>query len=119
MAKTVKMITRLYTGADGESHFEDIDMPLINKMSGRESEPIKVSSITYRETDGDFTEGFHCAAQKQLIIPIEGELEIVTGDGTTRRFGPGSILLAEDTTGKGHISRDNGKPRMALKIVLA
>ena len=38
-----------------------------------------------------------------------GDVEITTSDGTKRTFGPGSILLAEDVTGKGHISRGIGK----------
>ena len=41
------------------------------------------------------------------------------GDGTVRRFTTGDILLAEDTTGQGHISRAvNGKPRKSLFIAL-
>ena len=41
------------------------------------------------------------------------------GDGTKRRMGPGSILLAEDTTGQGHISRNvGGEPRTCLFVHL-
>jgi hypothetical protein len=43
---------------------------------------------------------------------LSGETEIEIGDGTKRRFGPGDILLADDTSGQGHISRDVGaQPR--------
>jgi hypothetical protein len=31
-----------------------------------------------------------------------------SADGETRRFGPGSVFLAEDTTGKGHQTRAVG-----------
>ena len=48
-----------------------------------------------------------------------GPVEIEIGDGTRRVFHPGEILLAEDTTGQGHISRAvNGQPRKSLFIPL-
>ena len=44
-------------------------------------------------------------------------MEIEVGDGTKRQLGAGSILLAEDTEGQGHISRSiNGEPRECLFI---
>ena len=50
---------------------------------------------------------------------LEGEVEIEVGDGTRRILRAGDILLAEDTTGQGHISRAvAGKPRRSLFIVL-
>jgi len=42
---------------------------------------------------------------------LTGEVEIQTSDGDIRRFGPGSILLAEDLSGKGHISRGVGSAK--------
>ncbi|HEY91073.1 MAG TPA: hypothetical protein G4O07_04485 [Dehalococcoidia bacterium] len=46
-------------------------------------------------------------------------MEIETGDGTVRRFGPGDIMLAEDITGRGHISRAvNHRPRKSIFITL-
>ncbi len=46
-------------------------------------------------------------------------MEIETGDGTKRVLGPGDILLAEDTTGHGHISRAvEGQPRESVFVAL-
>ena len=51
---------------------------------------------------------------------LEEEVKIEIGDGTKRILGTGEILLAENTTGQGHISRAvNGKPRKSLFIPLA
>jgi quercetin dioxygenase-like cupin family protein len=36
---------------------------------------------------------------------LKGTMEITVSDGETRRFEPGSIVLAEDTHGKGHSAR--------------
>jgi hypothetical protein len=55
-----------------------------------------------------------------LVVTLAGESEIELEDGKKVRLGPGSILLAEDTTGKGHISRAvPGKDRIAFDIGLA
>ena len=41
------------------------------------------------------------------------------GDGSRRVFGPGDLLLAEDTTGRGHVSRAlDPEPRVSLFITL-
>jgi hypothetical protein len=54
------------------------------------------------------------------VVNITGTVEIVASDGEQRRFGPGTILLAEDTTGKGHTSRGlGGAERLSLFIPLA
>lgn len=99
-------VTRLYTGSDGESHFEDIDIPLEDKGEiGRASDIIKATGIIFRETGEDYNYDWHNAPRRQFVFTLEGEVEIEIGDGTKRRFGPGDILLAEDTHGRGHISR--------------
>ncbi|MGH7771163.1 MAG: hypothetical protein ACREQA_02875 [Candidatus Binatia bacterium] len=47
------------------------------------------------------------------------EIEVEIGDGTVRRFGPGDIMLADDTTGRGHITRVVGNtPRLYIQIPL-
>jgi hypothetical protein len=41
------------------------------------------------------------------------------GDGTRRRFGPGTIFLAEDLSGRGHLARGVGEEdRVSLYIPL-
>ena len=53
------------------------------------------------------------------MISLEGQVEITASDGTKRLFGPGDIMLADDTTGRGHISRAvNNKPRKAIFVTL-
>ena len=53
------------------------------------------------------------------MIMLQGEVEIETSDGTVRRLGAGDILLAEDTTGKGHRSRSVGTgPRQSVFVTL-
>jgi len=48
-----------------------------------------------------------------------GDVEIEVGSGEKRIFTSGDILLAEDTNGRGHISRSvNNKPRKSIFITL-
>jgi len=113
-------VTRLYSGADGESHFEDIDILLEEGGKiGRLSQLIKTTGIIFRENKGNYHYEWHNAPRRQYIIMLEGGVEIEIGDGTKRCFMPGDIVLAEDTTGRGHISRAiNGKPRKSVFVTL-
>ena len=113
-------ITRIYSGDDGESHFEDIEVPLTDFGDvGRLSELAPATGILFREVSGDYHYDFHNAPRRQYVINLDAAVEIEVGDGTVRRLEPGEVLLAEDTTGHGHISRAvDGRPRRCIFITL-
>lgn len=113
------IITRLYSDKNGESHFEDVDIPLKNGGDiGRLSEILPVSGMILRENPGDYNYDWHTAPEKQYIVMLEGILEVEVSDGEKRSFFPGDILLVEDIDGKGHKSRvPDGKPRKSLFII--
>jgi hypothetical protein len=48
-----------------------------------------------------------------------GEVEFETTDGGIRRVAAGSIVLAQDTTGRGHISRHPREGQLVAHIELA
>ena len=114
------MVVRIYTGPDNKSHFEELQIPLKDAgKTGFLSELMKATGVVFRETTGDYNYDFHTAPRRQLVVNLEGEVEIEIGDGTRRILHAGEILLAEDTTGQGHISRAvAGKPRKSLFIIL-
>jgi hypothetical protein len=113
-------IVRIYTGADGESHFEDVELDLKDQgPMGRISSLVPAKGVLFREVGGDYDLDFHNAPRRQYVVNLTGSVDIITGDGTTRRLGPGDILLAEDTTGRGHKSRNvGGEARSCLFIPL-
>jgi hypothetical protein len=113
-------VVRLYTGPDNRSHFEDLEIPLKDAgKTGFLSELVKATGVVFRYTTGDYNYDFHPAPRRQYVVNLEGEVEIEVGDGTRRILRSGDILLAEDTTGQGHISRAvAGKPRKSLFITL-
>ena len=112
-------VTRIYTGDDGESHFEDVEVPLTEgNFAGRLSPPVATSSVIFRETGDDYDLDFHPAPRRQYVVNLRGSVEIETGHGDKRVLGPGEILLAEDTTGRGHKSRAFDGVRQSLFSVL-
>jgi quercetin dioxygenase-like cupin family protein len=109
-------ISRLYTGPDGQTHLEWMNL---------ESHPELVSlqkavGIQFRSTEpGNFLD-WHPAPRRQFVITLSGEVEIGLGDGTVHRFGPGHVNLAEDLSGQGHTTRVVGdQPRVTAVIPLA
>ncbi len=116
-----KKVTRLYTGSDGESHFEDIEVPLLEikgVIGRRSSELMKATGIFFIEQDYTHERDWHTAPRRQFLIRLEGRSEIEVGDGTKRKVGPGDIVLAEDTTGRGHRGRVLSSPRKTVIVTL-
>ena len=120
-ARTPIKVTRIYTGSDGQTKVEEFDIPLTPRDKGSEvAAPIPLTTLQVRRTTPDYLLDWHPASRRQLVVTLAGESEIELAGGRKIRLGPGSILLAEDTTGKGHISRAvPGKDRIAFDIGLA
>ena len=111
-------ITRVYTGEDGRSHFEEIDVPLAESRYGSLSGLYAAEGVIFRETPVGGELDFHNAPRRQFVVTLSGAVEIECGDGSKRRLGAGGILLADDTDGQGHITRDFEGPRRSLFIPL-
>jgi len=108
------MITRLYTGEDGESHFEELDMDL-GEYPWRELK--NATGIMFRHDEPGTFMDWHVAPRRQFIITLSGEVEIGLGDGTLRRFGAGQVMLADDLTGRGHTTHAvSDVPRVSVAI---
>ncbi|WP_312171916.1 hypothetical protein [Chryseobacterium sp.] len=113
-------ITRIFSDEKGESHFEDLEIPLINQGEiGYLSENFEVKRLQFRKVSADYDYDFHHAPQKQFIVLLNGGVEIETSLGELRQFQTGEILLVEDTVGKGHKTRNlEKKERTSLFIHL-
>lgn len=105
-------VTRVYSDKNGDSQFEEISIPLNDSGEiGLLSEKYKAEHISFREVIPEYDFDFHTAPNRQFIVLLDGEIEIETSLGDKRRFGAGEILLMEDTTGKGHKTRNIQKIR--------
>ncbi len=107
---------RLYTGADGQSHIEPIDLAKTTEWT----KGIPTTQISFREDPiGRFLD-WHPAPRRQFVIILSGQLEIGLGDGSKHLFGPGDARLVVDTTGRGHTTRVHGaQPCLTATIPLA
>lgn len=100
-------VTRIFSDENGESHFEDLQILLSDQGEiGFLSQAQATKSIIFREVLPSYNYGFHCAPQRQYIILLDGGVEIETSTGEKRSFKTGEILLVEDTSGKGHKTRN-------------
>ena len=62
---------------------------------------------------------WHAAPRKQFVFVLAGRIEVEVGDGEKREFGPGDVILALDTAGRGHISRTVGKqPAISAAVAI-
>ena len=111
-------IVRIYTGDDNQSHFEDLEIPLAPSNYGELSEMVEAEGVIFRETPVGGSLDYHTAPRRQFVITLGGMAEVECGDGSRRRFGPGDIMLADDTTGRGHITREIEGPRRSIFIPL-
>ncbi|MDF1797009.1 MAG: hypothetical protein P1U63_10780 [Coxiellaceae bacterium] len=81
-------------------------MPLIPADHGKIVEPLPVEQIIFGEVGDECREiDWHNAPCRQYIIMLQGAMEIELGSGEKKQFQVGEILLAEDLTGQGHITR--------------
>jgi quercetin dioxygenase-like cupin family protein len=107
---------RLFTGEDGQSHIEPIDLANVPQWT----QGLETTTITFREDPVGRYQDWHPAPRRQFVIILSGQLEIGLGDGSKHIFGPGSARLVEDTTGQGHTTAVHGdEPCVVATIPLA
>jgi hypothetical protein len=113
-------IHRLYADKKGESHFEDVEIEFSESGgAGRLSARLPATGIIFREVPADYDLDWHPAPRRQYIINLDAGVQITASDGESRRIGAGEVLLVEDTSGKGHLSKAlDGKPRHCIFVTL-
>ena len=110
-------VTRIYTGADGQSHAEEIELAITN---GNASDAIKATGVQFRRTPPGSFSDWHVGPRRQFVITLSGRGEIEVAGGKKIALAPGRIELIEDTTGKGHTTRVVGsEDRISISIPLA
>ena len=97
-------VIRLYTGSDQRSHFEEKEL----SFGGEKIETTELqaaSGVVFRRAPVGHVIDWHPAPRRQYVVTLSGSWEIECSDGAKRLFKPGDVMLAEDLTGKGHVSR--------------
>ncbi len=99
-------IHNLFTDDNGESHFRDVIVEWVEEgRGGKVSKRLPANGIIFRETQPGYDLDWHPAPRRQYIINLDAGVRITASDGESRVIGAGEVILVEDTTGKGHLSK--------------
>jgi hypothetical protein len=118
MSTSSKSITydRIFNDESGESHFGRVDVELSSTNYAPPAPPLDVSTpdsaervLFFRAVAG-WTGDFHPTPRRQIYFGLSGSIEVTASDGEMRVFPPGSVVLLEDTRGRGHHTKVVGDP---------
>jgi hypothetical protein len=116
---------RIFADSNGETHMQDIDVTLIPKEFFKDIPPLCLSDTLAasgcnicRVPSGMREVDWHNPPRRELVIWLTGVVEFETSDGDIRRLTAGSVVFAEDTTGKGHISRHPPEGQLVVHVDL-
>jgi hypothetical protein len=109
---------RIFADEQGLSHFEDVELDLKRRHVADGVPPLQLvgplaaSGVLFVEQMGEQGDAApwerHVTPSRRWIVVLEGELERVVSDGERRVFGPGDVVLREDTTGEGSLTTPRG-----------
>ena len=114
------IITRLFTGADGQSHAEPREVawrPAKLHVELSESASVEVTGAQFLRWPRGFVWAGHPASKRQYVIIVSGRGEVDVVGGKKVELAPGRILLAEDVTGKGHTTRVGADEDLVMLLV--
>src|SRR5512143_3465544 len=90
-------IHNLYTDANGESHFRDIEIEWAEERRGSKlSKRFPATGIIFRETEAVHSLSWHPAPRRQYIFNLDAAAKLTASDGESRTIGPGEVILVED-----------------------
>ena len=99
-------IHNLYEDEYGQSHFRDIYVEWVSEgKGGKLSERLPATGIIFRQVQPDYQLNWHPAPRRQYIINLDAGVEITASDGEARIIPAGEVILVEDTSGDGHMSK--------------
>ena len=96
---------------DGESHYVDGDLALLERAFAppappmHVSEPVPAARAVFFEIPVGWFGDWHPAPCRQYYVQTTGQLEVEVSDGEIRHFHPGDVVLVEDVRGTGHTTR--------------
>jgi hypothetical protein len=111
-------IHNLYCDAEGQSHWRDLDIAWENEGPGGKTTGLQFANgIIFRQTQAEHDRPWHPAPRRQYIINLDAGVELTASDGESRKIGAGEIVLVEDTSGKGHLSKSiNNQMRHSIFV---
>ena len=113
-------VHNLYCDANGESHWRDLQIEWVEENeAGKLSARQAAYGIIFRQTQAEHDRPWHPAPRRQYIINLDAGVQLTASDGEARVIGAGEVILVEDTTGKGHLSKSvNNQMRHSIFVPL-
>lgn len=122
VAETLAYV-RVHADSSGASHFVDEELAFHLADFAPPAPPVSVTDtqsaegVVFLSSPSGWFGDWHPAPRRQFIFVLQGNLEVEVSDGETRQFGAGAVILVEDTSGQGHITRVAGEERAYLVAV--
>ena len=117
-------ITRFHATENGESRFEEFEIPIDQPRPDNFGHTLMQSNawpspgIRFVELPSGLDQSWHHAPASQIVVVLSGEVEVGTSDGEKRRCTAGRAFIADDLTGKGHLTRVVGGPAIVMFVEL-
>ena len=114
----------IYADVDGESHFEEVELEFEQTDFVPPAPPVFMTALAASDRYGfelvhpGWHGDSHPVPHRLLAVYLSGTGTMEASDGEVRELVPGTILLAEDTAGKGHVSRVTGEEDMLVLILM-
>jgi len=101
----------IVSDSEGVTHFADSTVELTAQPFAPPAVPFEVSA-PFPASHGVFFcipagwhGDWHPSPAHQYFVQTTGLLEVTVGDGEVRILAPGAVVLLEDLTGRGHLTR--------------
>lgn len=113
----------IYADDEGISHFRQSALSFNPApVPGLDDPPLaatlsEVSGATFLRLAPSQVEDWHPAPRRVFLVVISGISEVTVGDGTVKRFGPGDVVLMDDTSGAGHVTRSVGEDEHIALVI--
>jgi hypothetical protein len=117
-------VIRFHATAEGESRFQEIEVPINDQRPDQFGHTILQSvawaspSIRFVELPVGLDQSWHHAPARQIVVVLSGTIEVGTSDNQKRRCTSGQAFIADDLTGKGHLTRVVDGPARLLFVQL-
>jgi len=99
---------KLFSDDEGESHWQDVEVPLKERVFAPPAQEIEVSQaepatqMMFLRLRSGWNEPIHPTPIPQKLVCLAGSVRVTASDGEIRDIGPGDVWHMEDTHGKGH-----------------
>ena len=118
-------LLRIYTDADGQTHFDEIDWRLregefspLCPAGYSISDALSASEIRVLRIPAGYVDAWHPVPDRMLFTLLNGRLCVEVSDGEQRIIETGQQFLCHDTSGKGHRMRELHDRQYDLSVVV-